>query len=123
MRLKAVVRFLRKDQIFHTGDAKIDRTFNSNKGQGRFPGFQKKLVEALYRKDNPCDGEVAVCIFELSTDVQFFPEKNWLIWFPKNHELKVISESIRKTDETTEDVLGRGWRGHPLSKLHNVLKG
>jgi len=119
--LKAVVRFLRKNQTFHTGEAKIDRTFNSDKGQGRFQGFPKEFVEALYRKEDPCDGEATACIFEVSTDAHFFPERNWLIWFPKKHELKAILESIAKTDETTEDLLGRGWNGHPVTKLHNLM--
>jgi len=121
LRLKAVVRFLRKNQIFHTGEAKVDRTFNSDQGQGRFQGFPKQFVEALYRKEDPCDGEVTACIFEVSTDNHFFPDRNWLIWFPKKHELEAISESIAKTDETTEDMLKRGWKGHPISKLHNLI--
>jgi len=119
--LKAVVRLLRKNHVFYTGEAKIDRTFNSEKGQGRFQGFPKEFVEALYRKGNPCDGEVTACIFEFSADDHFFPDKKWLIWFPKRKELEAIFESMAKTDETTEDMLKRGWKGHPISKLHNLM--
>jgi len=124
MRAKAVVRILRVNQIFHTGEAKIDRTFNSDKGQGKFPGFQKPLIEALYRKENQCDGEVAAYIFELSQgDEDFFPDGKWLIWFPREFEIEAICESFSKTDQTTHSILKRSWAGvRPVVYLEDILR-
>lgn len=125
------MRILRKKQVFHTRDAKIDQTFNSEKGQGAFTGFPFELVEAYYRKENPCDGEVTACIFELSqADLDFFASDpspwpdvfvkgRWLIWFPKNFELKVIQESKKKTNPTTEDLLHHGWPDYQM--LHHYV--
>jgi hypothetical protein len=126
MRLKAVVRILRIDQVFHTGEAKIDCTFGDEDEE--WMGFPEEMVKAAYRQFNPIDGEAVACIFELSqADLDFFPsylvelalklqkklkQKIYLIWFPKTGHLTVIQTSISKSNETTEKLIGRGWPGY-----------
>jgi hypothetical protein len=128
MRLKAFSRIKRIDGFFHTREAIIDCTFNSGKGQGPFKEFPFDKVQAYYSKKQPLDGEVCALIFEPSqADKDFFLPCTWQIWIVTADELEQLlrraKELLDKTDETTEDILGRGWGGRrPRSgKLHEFM--
>lgn len=114
MRLKAVARIQRKNQVHNTGDAKIDY---ANEGPPLFQGFPRKFVPATYRSENPIDGEAVACVYVETTDIDFFPNREYLIHFPKAVELKATLESMLKSDETTEKMLGTRWKEYPVSDL------
>ena len=113
MRLKAVVIILRKNQVFHTGDAIIYRSY------GGFSGFPNASVPAYYRKNDPVDGYGVALILEPSPADQDFGVS---ILFLSEDEVGVIREAFEKSDELTEKLLGRGWTGkRPYQKLHHFM--
>jgi hypothetical protein len=146
MRLKAVVIILRKDHVFHTGEAIIYRTFRSSKkfwvvrrinlpsavtayhsqnsliyhGYYQFSGFPVSQVPAYYRRDEPIDGyPVAVILEPSQADLDF----GYPILFLSEDEVELIKEAFDKSDKLTEKVLGRGWGGkRPYQKLHHFVQ-
>jgi hypothetical protein len=113
MRLKAVVIILRKNQVFHTGDALIYRSYRG------FTGFSTPSVPAYYRKETPVDGYGVALILESSPADQDFGVP---ILFLSEDEASVIGEAFGKSDELTEKLLGRGWAGkRPYLKLHHFM--
>lgn len=113
MRLRAVVIILRKNQVFHTGDAIIHRSY------GGFSGFPITSVPAYYRKDNPLDGFGVALVLKSSPADQDFGVPTL---FLSAEELQVITEALDKSDELTEKLLGRGWLGkRPYQKLHHFM--
>ena len=111
MRLKAVVIILRKDQVFHTKDAIIHRSY------GGFSGFPISHVPAYYRKNNPIDGYAVALIVQSSPADQDFGVP---ILFLSEDEVNAIREAFDKSDELTEKLLKRGWTGkRPYQKLHH----
>jgi len=113
MRLKAVVIILRKNQVFHTGDAIIHRSYRG------FTGFAMPSVPAYYRKDNPVDGYGVALILEPSPADQDFGVP---ILFLSEDESSAIRAAFDKSDELTENLLGRGWIGkRPYQKLHHFM--
>jgi len=127
MHLKAFSRIKRIDGFFHTREATIDCTFNSNKGRGPFKEFPFDKVKAYYSEKQPLNGEVLGLVFEPSEiDEDFFLPNTWLIWIISADEfealLRRVEELLHKTDETTEKLLGRGWAGkRPYQKLHHFM--
>jgi len=104
---------LRKNQVFHTGDAIIYRSY------GGFSGFPAAFVPAYYRKDAPIDGYGVALILEPSPADQDFGVS---ILFLSEDEVGVIREAFEKSDELTEKLLGRGWAGkRPYQKLHHFM--
>lgn len=113
MRLQAVVIILRKNQVFHTGDAIIHRSY------GGFSGFSTTSVPAYYRRNNPVDGYGVALILHPSPADQDFGVP---ILFLSEDETTVITEAFDKSDELTEKLLGRGWLGkRPYVKLHHFM--
>jgi hypothetical protein len=113
MRLKAVVIILRKNQVFHTEEAIVYRSYHG------FTGFSTPSVPAYYRKDNSIDGYGVALILEPSPADQDFGVP---ILFLSEDEASVIGEAFDKSDELTEKLLGRGWAGkRPYLKLHHFM--
>jgi hypothetical protein len=113
MRLKAVVIVLRKNQVFHTGDALIYRSY------GGFSGFPTASVPAYYRKNNPIDGYGVAVILEPSPADQDFGVP---ILFLSEDEVNTIREAFDKSDALTEELLGRGWLGkRPYLRLYHFM--
>ena len=113
MKLKAVVIILRKNQVFHTGEALIYRSYRG------FTGFPTPSVPAYYRKDNSIDGYGVALILEPSPADQDFGVPTL---FLSEDETTVIDEAFNKSDELTEKLLGRGWTGkRPYLKLHHFM--
>lgn len=113
MRLRAVVIVLRKDQVFHTGEAIIHRSYDG------FPGFQIPSVPSYYRKNNPVDGYGVALILHPSPADQDFGVP---ILFLKADELQAITDALDKSDKLTEKLLGRGWLGkRPYLRLHHFM--
>jgi hypothetical protein len=113
MRLQAVVIILRKDQVFHTGEAIIHRSY------GGFSGFPNASVPAYYRKDNPIDGYGVAVILQPSPADQDFGVP---ILFLSEDETTVIREAFNKSDKLTEKLLQRGWLGkRPYQRLHHFM--
>ena len=111
MRLNAVVIILRKNQVFHTGDAIVYCS------DGGFSGFPVSHVPAYYRKNNPIDGYGVALILQSSTADQDFGVP---ILFLKEDQICTIRKALDKSDELTEKLLGRGWAGkRPCHKLHH----
>ena len=102
MRLSAVVIILRKDQVFHTEDAIIYRSY------GGFSGFSVPSVSAYYRKNKPVDGYGVALILESSPADQDFGVP---ILFLSEDQANVIREAFEKSDKLTHELLGRGWTG------------
>ena len=113
MRLKAVVIILRKDQVFHTREAVIYRSY------GGFSGFPVSKVPAHYRKNNPINGYgVALTLQSSPADHDFGVP----ILFVSTDEIQAIMEALDKSDELTEKLLRRGWNGkRPYQKLHHFM--
>ena len=113
MKLRAVVIVLRKNQVFHTGDAIIHRSYDG------FSDFPITFVPAYYRKNNPVDGYGVALILQPSPADQDFGVP---ILFLSADELQVITEALDKSDKLTEKLLGRGWLGkRPYQKLHHFM--
>lgn len=111
MRLNAVVIILRKNQVFQTGEATIYRHYSS------FPGFAMPTVPAYYRKRDPIDGYAVAMILQSSPADQDFGVP---ILFVSADEIQAIMEALDRSDELTEELLGRGWAGkRPYQKLHH----
>jgi len=129
MRLKAFSRIKRISGFFHTREAIIDQTFNSDKGQGAFKEFPFDKVQAHYSKKQPLDGEVLALVLEDSPiDQDFFlPNSGLHILILTADELEELlrraKELLDKTDETTQKMLNRGWKGkRPVPpKLHHFM--
>jgi hypothetical protein len=102
LKLKAVVIILRKDQVFHTGDSLIYRSY------GGFSVFPVPSVPAYYRKNKPVDGYGVALVLEPSPADQDFGVP---ILFLSEDEVNVIREAFEKSDKLTHDLLGRGWTG------------
>ena len=113
MRLRAVVIILRKDQVFHTGDAIIYRNYDG------FSGFPIGSVPAYYRRNNPVDGYGVALVLKSSQADEDFGVP---ILFLSSDELQIITEAFDKSDKLTEQLLGRGWLGkRPHQKLHHFM--
>lgn len=113
MRLRAVVIILRKNQIFHTGEAIIYRSYHS------FSSFPVASVPAYYRKNNPIDGYGVATILEPSPADQDFGVP---ILFLSEDEVCVIREAFDKSDRLTRDLLGHGWIGkRPYQNLSDFM--
>lgn len=93
---------LRKNQVFHTGDAIIHR------GYGGFKGFSIPSIPAYYRKNKPVDGYGVALILQPSPADQDFGVP---ILFLSEDQLNAIREAFTKSDELTHELLGRGWTG------------
>ena len=113
MRLQAVVIILRRNQVFHTGEAIIHRSY------GGFAGFPTASVPAYYRKDDPIDGYGVAVILQPSPADQDFGVP---ILFLSEDETTVIREAFNKSDKLTEKLLRRGWLGkRPYQRLHHFM--
>lgn len=127
--MKAFSRIKRIDGFFRTREAIIDLTFNSEKGRGPFKEFPFDLVKAHYSTKQPLNGEVLGLIVEESPiDEDFFlQDSGWHIIIVTADELLQLTqralELLDKTDETTQSMLRRGWRGkRPVPpKLHHFM--
>ena len=109
MKLKAVVIILRKNGFFHTGEAIIYRKY------GGLPKLKGPKVEAVRKGE----GYGVALLFEPSqVDVDF----GVLTLFICADEIQAITEALDKSDELTEQLLGRGWLGkRPFQRLHHFM--
>jgi len=136
---------LRKNHVFHTGDAVLYRTYCSARkfevvkevnlpwsttalhsrdslifyGYYGFSRFPVSHVPAYYRRNEDVDGYGVALILEPSqVDLDF----GYPTLFLSEDEATLIGEAFDKSDELTEKVLGRGWTGkRPYQKLHHFM--
>jgi hypothetical protein len=145
LRIKAVVMVSRKNDVFHTGEAVIYRTYLSYRrfevvkqpnlpwsttalysrnalifyGYYSFSGFPVSHVPAFYRKGENVDGYGVALILEPSQiDLDF----GYPTLFLSEEEVNVVREAFKKSDELTHNLLGRGWTGkRPFIKVEDFM--
>ena len=94
MRVKEILVVLRKDGFFH---------------------YQDRRIPAV----RPGDGYGVMVILEPS---QIDTDFGTYVWVPSQDELEQIQKALRKSDELTHELLGRGWAGiRPFWKLEDFM--